>query len=363
MIARSKVLVVDDDPASLKIAHAALVAEYDVVTVPTAEKLNRMLEIGVPDLILLDILLKDGDGRDIISMLKVLDRTKDVPVIFLTSQSSAEDEIKGLALGAVDYIAKPVNPELLRRRVEIHTQLVRQRRELAFINAHLQRLVSERMQSVLRLQKGLLKTVGDLVEFRDDVTGQHTARTERMFGLILESVHGIRMYSEETVNWEIDLMVESSQLHDVGKIAIPDAVLLKPAKLTAEEFAIMKMHAKFGEEIIERIQENAGEQNAFLEYAKILAGSHHERWDGSGYPRGLKENDIPLAGRLMAFADVYDALVSSRPYKPPFPHEKAVQIISGQFGSQFDPNLADAFLSSAERFINESGNGGGTAEG
>jgi putative two-component system response regulator len=212
-------------------------------------------------------------------------------------------------------------------------------------------MVEEKMQSVLDLQNALLKTMAELVECRDDITGGHIERTQRGIKILLEEIEKNGVYREETKGWDVDLLLQSSQLHDVGKISIDDVILKKPGKLTEQEYDIMKKHAYFGGQIIKKI-ETLTKESDFLQYAKIFAVSHHEKWDGTGYPCGLKENEIPLLGRIMAIADVYDALTSVRPYKEALSHEEAVRIITEGSGTQFDPVLVDTFIRAAERFKN-----------
>jgi putative two-component system response regulator len=345
---RKKILLVDDSSVNLKIARNILMGLYDVFTVPSAEKMYRFLENVLPDMILLDVLMPDIDGYEAIRHIKADPRTRDIPVIFLTSKSGDGSELEGLSLGAVDYVLKPFTPQLLLKRVEIHMCLESQREELKFINANLERLVEAKTSSIMALQNTILTTVSHLVENRDDVTGKHVERVAQFLRLFVEEMLGRDVYTEAQ-DWDLELLLQSSQLHDVGKISIHDHILLKPDKLTPEEFEIMKQHAKFGEAIIDKIQQNASE-SAFLTHAKIMAGTHHEKWNGSGYPRGLAGQDIPLQGRLMAFVDVYDALTSERPYKKAFPHEQAVDIIVQDCGTHFDPNLAEIFQTAAWRF-------------
>jgi putative two-component system response regulator len=210
-------------------------------------------------------------------------------------------------------------------------------------------MVQDKTQDLRILQESLLMAISNLVEFRDDITGGHIARTEEMLRVVLETAIERGIYADEIATWDIELILRSSLLHDVGKINIPDAVLLKPGKLDFSEFEIMKTHAEKGGEIIEKLQRDCGD-SWFLSKAKILAETHHERWDGTGYPKGLSGSDIPLPGRLMAFADVYDALISKRPYKEPFTHEEALDIIAECYDSQFDPALREVFFTAADRF-------------
>ncbi|MDR3288464.1 MAG: response regulator [Peptococcaceae bacterium] len=347
---KPQILVVDDDPVSLKVVRNALMAKWDVVTIPDAEKMFAFMNFrGTPDLILLDVLMNDENGYDVILRLKDHDATRDIPVIFLTSRSTVEDEMKGFLSGAVDYISKPFIPQLLMKRIELHLQLARQSKELSYFNSNLQQMVDTRTNTVLKLQKAILNSIGDMVEFRDDATGGHIMRTEGFLRLLVEEILDQGIYRDATCLWDVDLLVQSSQLHDVGKIAIPDKVLLKQGKLTNDEFAVMKTHVKQGERILDKIQKECGD-SMFLTYARIMASTHHEKWDGSGYPYGLAGKAIPLEGRLMAFADVYDALLSRRPYKEPFLSSDARRIVIEASGSHFDPALLPVFAAAECRF-------------
>jgi putative two-component system response regulator len=346
---RKKVVLVDDNPINLKLARNALMAKYDVFTVPSAEKLFQLLDHTLPDLILLDVMMPEINGYEAIKALKNYPRTADIPVLFLTSKTEASYELTGLSLGAVDYITTPFSPQLLLKRVDVHILVESQKKELQNINENLQHLVDQKTEAVLELQAAVLKTMANLVECRDDVTGGHVERTERFLYLLVEEMLRQGVYQEELKSWDIKLFLQSAQLHDVGKIAIRDHILMKPAPLTKEEFEEMKKHTTFGEMVIEKIQRNA-RKSVFLTHAKIMAGTHHEKWDGTGYPRGIGGADIPLQGRLMALVDVYDALISERPYKKAFSPEQAVQIITEGSGVQFDPALIPPFIAAAARF-------------
>jgi len=341
------IILVDDNLANLKIGNNLLEEKYTVATAPSAAKMFNLLKNNTPAIILLDIDMPEMNGYEAIKLLKSKPETKNIPVIFLTAKSESEDELEGLSLGAIDYITKPFNPALLLKRIEIHLLVEGQRKELQYFNENLQKMVEEKTESILDMQNALLKTMAELVECRDDITGGHIERTQRGIKILLEEIKKNGVYQEETKGWDVNLLLQSSQLHDVGKISISDNILKKPGKLTDEEFNEMKKHASFGEEIIEKI-ETLTKESEFLNYAKIFAASHHEKWDGSGYPRGLKGNSIPLLGRIMAIADVYDALTSVRPYKKAFSHEEAVRIITEAGGTQFDPRLVEVFISAAE---------------
>jgi putative two-component system response regulator len=345
------VILVDDNLANLKIGNNFLEEKYTVATAPSAAKMFSLLKNNVPAIILLDIDMPEMNGYEAIKILKSNPETKDIPVIFLTAKNEAENELEGLSLGAIDYITKPFNPALLLKRIEVHLLLESQRKELQYFNENLQKMVEEKTQGILDMQNALLKTIAELVEYRDDITGGHIERTQRGIKILLEEINKNGVYREERKGWDVNLLFQSSQLHDVGKISIDDNILKKPGKLTEEEFNEMKKHASFGEQIIEKI-ETLTKESDFLNYAKIFAASHHEKWDGSGYPRGLKGNEIPLLGRIMAIADVYDALTSVRPYKKAFSHEEAVRIITEGRGTQFDPVLVEVFTRVEEQFKN-----------
>ena len=346
---RKKVILVDDNPINLKLARNTLMDKYDVFTVPSAEKLFQLLDKAIPDIILLDVMMPEMSGYDAIKILKNDPRTSEIPVIFLTSKSDINSELEGFIQGAVDYVSKPFSPQLLLKRVDVHMLVESQKKELKHINENLQQIVEEKTEEVLELQNAVLKTMSNLVEYRDDITGGHVERTERFLRILIEEMVKQKVYIEILDTWDLKLFLQSAQLHDVGKIAIRDNILMKPATLTKEEFDEMKKHTTFGETVIEKIQESSRE-SVFLTHAKIMAGTHHEKWDGSGYPRGMSGMTIPLQGRLMAIADVYDALISERPYKKAFSAEKAISIIKEGSGAQFDPALIEVFASAAHRF-------------
>jgi len=346
---RKKVILVDDNPINLKLARNTLMSKYDVFTVPSAEKLFSLLEKTLPDIILLDVMMPEMSGYDAIKVLKGDERTADIPVIFLTSKSDTNSELEGFVQGAVDYVSKPFSPQLLLKRVDVHVLVESQKKELEHINKNLQQLVEEKTAEIVELQNAVLKTMSNLVEYRDDVTGGHVERSQHLLKLLTDEMLNQKVYDEELASWDIKLFLQSAQLHDVGKIAIRDNILMKPAALTIEEFDEMKKHTSFGEKVIEKIQESARE-SVFLTHAKIMAGTHHERWDGSGYPRGIAGANIPLQGRLMALVDVYDALVSERPYKKAFTQDQALQIIKQGSGAQFDPALVDIFATAVRNF-------------
>jgi len=355
---RKTVFLVDDDLTNLTVGISALEELYDVLTLSSGELLLKMLGKSLPDLILLDVNMPGMNGYETIKRIKGNPATAAIPVIFLTAKSDGGSELEGLSLGAVDYIVKPFSAALLLKRIEIHLlledqtrELMAQKAELVRFNNNLQEMVDAKVKTVVELQDTLLMAMAELVECRDDVTGRHIERARGYLAVLIEAMKKQGLFIEEVSTWNIKLVLQSAQLHDVGKIAVKDGVLNKLGKLSNDEFEDIKRHAAFGGALIEKIIRNTNER-AFLEYAKIFALTHHERWDGSGYPNGLKGEEIPLLGRIMAIADVYDALRSARPYKDPYSHEEAVKIIWEGRGRHFDPRLVDLFVSVSDEFAN-----------
>ncbi|MCL1828485.1 MAG: HD domain-containing protein [Oscillospiraceae bacterium] len=346
---RETVIMVDDDIVNLTVGKNALSQKYNIFTAPSGEKLFMILERVTPALILLDVAMPVMDGYEVIKKLKANAQTAHIPVIFLTARIDPESEVEGLNLGAVDYITKPFSRELLIKRIDLHIQFEKQKIELLSYSRNLEGEVDHKTKTVLELQNAILKTVAELVECRDSITGGHIERTQHYLSLLVDFLLEHGSYSDMISSWDINLFIMSSQLHDVGKISIKDDILMKPGKLTDEEFNEMKNHTLYGVDIIRRIEENTTE-NEFLQYAEVLTGTHHEKWDGTGYPSGLKGDEIPLQGRLMAIVDVYDALTNDRPYKKAFSHEEAIKIIKEGEGTHFDPLICDVFLTHEEEF-------------
>ncbi|MDR0882221.1 MAG: response regulator [Candidatus Adiutrix sp.] len=331
------IFVVDDNDTNLVVARQALEGEYKTLTIPSAAKMFKLLEKIRPDLILLDIDMPEMDGFAAITELKKSDKFKDIPVIFLTASFDAALEIKGFELGAIDYVNKPFSAPVLRKRLET--------------NIGIDALIKERTAEVESLRNGIISVLADMVEGRDLVTGGHIRRTQTYLKILLEAITQNNVYSELTRSWNLRIALPSAQLHDIGKITISDTILNKPGKLSDEEFEIIKTHSIEGEKLIDKIKSEVGQSaDDFLRHSRLFAGTHHEKWNGGGYPRGLSGEDIPLEGRIMAVADVYDALTSERPYKQAFPHEEAVEIIKNDSGEVFDPLLAEVFLEVEDEF-------------
>jgi len=346
---RKTIFLVDDDMTNLAVGKKALAGTYNVFTLNSAAVMFEMLESLTPDLILLDVNMPELDGYEALKQLRANERLAHIPVIFLTALSNAEKELQGLSLGAIDYIRKPFSIPLLLKRIEMHLLVLEQKHalqdqktELLFFNNNLTQIISEKTKAVVDLKNAILSTMAELVEYRDVITGVHIVRTQRYIKVLLDAMKNNGVYTDELSKLDEELILQSCQLHDVGKIAIRDSILLKPNDLTPDEYNEIKAHTTFGEKIIMKLKGKT-EDSDFVEYARIFAITHHERWDGKGYPHGLKGEEIPLLGRIMAIADVYDALVTGRPYKEGFPHEKAANIMLESRGSHFDPALADLF--------------------
>ena len=353
---RHKIVLVDDNMANLTMGRNMLKTFYEVYPAPSAAKFFEILENVIPDLVLLDIEMPDMNGYEAIKKMKADSRFTDIPVIFLTAKSDESSELEGFNLGAVDYISKPFSGPLLLKRIANQLLIVQQKKDLLASQTalkdyadNLEIKVRDKTRTVIDLQNAILSTVADLVEFRDKSTGGHIFRTQLYLKALAEELILEGTYADEVKKWDMDFFLPSAQLHDVGKIAITDLILNKPGKLTPEEFEIMKTHVTVGVDAIEKIMQNTDE-HAFLNHALLIAGTHHEKWDGSGYPVGLNGLNIPLEGRLMAIADVYDALIAIRPYKKAFTHEEAYKIIEDGAGTHFDPVLVNVFLRVEEEF-------------
>jgi putative two-component system response regulator len=347
---RKKVIMVDDNIINLTLGKSILSHHYDIYTAPSGEKLFKLLEAVKPDILLLDIEMPDMNGYEVIKRLKAFRETAHIPVVFLTIRNDNNSELEGLNLGAVDYITKPFSPALLLKRIEMHLLLESQKNTLKIYNKELETLVLKKTETILGMQNSMFNTVVDLIEFRDASNKGHLQRTYQYLTLLVRAMQESGIYHEEIAAWnDVETVLKSSQLHDIGKISISTDILLKAGKLTEAEFEEMKKHTVYGVEIIGKLEEDAPGYE-FFKYAKLFAGTHHERWDGKGYPYGLQGEAIPVQGRLMAIADVYDALVSKRLYNAMQSHQEVVRCIKEGRGTQFDPELTDLFLTIADGF-------------
>jgi len=351
---RPCIFLVDDNIVNLNMGKNALQSDYTVITIPSGEKLFSSLKQLKPDLILLDVDMPGISGYDAIKGLKMNPETANIPVIFLTAKNANEDELVGLSLGAVDYITKPFSQPILLKRVELHLLLQAQKETLREYSGNLLEIVNERADDISNLQNAIIMWAAEVIEFRDTETGHHVERVQKYLEVLLDAMLKTDKYSFEVSSWDNDAFLKSALLHDVGKIKIRDDVLLKTSRLSDDELLNMKLHSLYGKTLIENLQNKVPNQT-FLEYAKILAYRHHEKWDGTGYPDGLKGEEIPLQARMMSITDVYDALVSVRPYKKAFSHEEAIQIIKEGRGTQFDPDLATLFIGLSDEIKKISG--------
>ncbi|MGE4559227.1 MAG: two-component system response regulator [Desulfobulbus sp.] len=338
------VFIVDDVPENIQIAMSHLrELNCDFAYATSGEQALERIRATHPDLILMDVMMPGMSGFQAVEQLNQDKETRSIPVIFLTARAESEDVVHGFNLGGVDYITKPFKGVELRSRVRNHL-------ELHAYRSNLERLVEERSQEAELLKDVIIEAMGELAEYRDPETGSHIHRTRAYVQLLAEILVRHGHFLDILTPDYIILLWKSAPLHDIGKVAIRDSILLKPGKLTPEEFEEMKMHTLFGEEVIANLEQMAGQPTSFLSCAKEIAGSHHEKYDGSGYPRGLTAENIPLAGRIMAIADVYDALISKRVYKNSMSHQEAMQIMIEGKGSHFDPLLIEAFLDAESSF-------------
>ena len=342
---KSTILVVDDTPENISTMSALLKNIYRIKAATSgAAALELARSDDGPDLILLDVVMPGMDGHDVCRRLKEDPRTADIPVIFLTAKANVEDEQKGLELGAVDYITKPVSPPIVRARLKTHLQLKNARDFLVDKSAYLESEVERRTREVHAIQDVTMVAMGSLAETRDNETGNHIRRTQHYVRALAHRMKDMPRFTEFLVPETVDLLGKSAPLHDIGKVGIHDTILLKPGKLTEEEFRVMKTHTTIGRDAILAAERRLVATTSFLRRARETACFHHEKWDGSGYPSGLAGDDIPVCARIMAVADVYDALISKRVYKEALSPEKAASIIRDGSGTHFDPDAVSAFL-------------------
>ncbi len=346
------VLVVDDAPENAQLLGAVLGKHHRVLSATSGA---RALELAAgqprPDLILLDIEMPGLDGYAVLDRLRADARTRDIPVIFVTAMDTETDELRGLERGAVDYVTKPIRPGIVVARVRTHLALRQARDDLQNQNALLEAEVARRMAENVLIQDASIRSLGRLAEVRDPETGNHLLRTQSYVRLLGEHLRALPRFARALTSDTIDVIVKSAPLHDIGKVGIPDHILLKPGRLTSDEWTVMQTHAKLGAEAIEIAKRDEAHPLAFLSVAKEIAHWHHEKWDGSGYPDRLAGDAIPVSARLMALADVFDALLSRRPYKEPMAAERAIEIIVEGRGTHFDPDVVDAFLAQRQTFV------------
>jgi len=345
------ILVIDDSVEDLDALAALLQPSYRVLVARSGEAGLQIAERSPePDLILLDVLMPGMDGYDVLAHLRQKSSSQS-PVIFLTALGEPDDEERGLEAGAADYVSKPIKPAVLLARVRNQIEIKHARDWLKDQNAALELEVSHRMTENDLTQLVSIRALAHLAEMRDTETGNHILRTQHYVQLLANLLREHPRFSKILTNRYIDLLTHSAPLHDIGKVGIPDQILLKPGKLTDDEWVVMKAHAKLGSDAIERAERDIAQPVEFLSLAKEIAHWHHEKWDGRGYPDGLAGEAIPLSARLMAVADVFDALISRRVYKDRLPLDEARRIIAEGRGTHFDPELVDVFLANFQDFV------------
>ena len=339
------VLIVDDTPDNLALLRDLLRDAYAVRVANSGEKaLQIAASAAPPDLILLDIMMPGLDGYEVCRRLKGDPRTRDIPVIFLTAKAEPEDERRGLELGAVDYITKPISPAIVLARVKNYLALKLMADFLRDNNEFLTAEVARRTREVTAIQDVTILAMASLAETRDTETGNHIRRTQFYVKALAEKLRHHARFLAFATDENINLLFKSAPLHDIGKVGIPDRILLKPGRFEPAEFEIMKTHTTLGRDAIAHAERALGTEVSFLAFAKAIAYSHQEKWDGSGYPQGLAGDAIPIVARLMAVADVYDALISRRVYKAGISHEAAMTIMRAGRGSHFDADILDALI-------------------
>jgi len=349
---RPTVLVVDDTPANLTLMAQVLNRGCRVQMAVSGAKALELVRRGVPDLVVLDVMMPELDGYEVCRRLKADPATRDVPVIFLTALARPEDETAAFDAGGADFVTKPFNPATLLARVKTQLALKAAQDRLRHHNAELSGELARRRREVEALRDTTLAVMVGMAESRDADTGNHIVRTQEYVRTLAQWLAAQPDAPPGLDDDAIEQLAKAAPLHDIGKVAIPDAILLKPGRLDGDEWTVMKTHAEAGAALLQRAIDRLGDDaGLLLHYGKQIARHHHERWDGTGYPDGLAGDAIPLAARLMAVADVYDALISRRPYKAPMHHDAALAHIRAGAGSHFDPRIVDALAACEARFI------------
>ncbi|MFO7818992.1 MAG: response regulator [Halanaerobacter sp.] len=347
------IMVVEDEKANIDILLEAFKDDYQVMVALNGEEALKAVASNRPDLILLDIMLPKMNGYEVCKKLKNDPKTAEIPIIFATTMDQDTNERKGLELGAIDYITKPFNIPVVKARVKNHLELKKAKEALNHQNEILEKKVKERTKKIEETQEVTIQSLASLAEMRDDETGKHIIRTKKYVKLLAEYLQDNPRFSDYLTDKRIDWVYKVAPLHDIGKVGIPDDILYKAGQLDEEEFDIIKRHPTYGKEAIKTAEKSLG-NNSFLKIAQEIVATHHEKWDGSGYPEGLKGEEIPIPGRLMALADVYDALVNKRVYKPAFSHRRAFKIITEGDGrtmpEHFDPDVLAAFIALEDEF-------------
>ena len=347
---KPSILIVDDAPANLSLMAGLLMAHYTVKALNAGSRVLALARQEAPDLILLDVMMPDMDGYEVCRQLKADPLTCQIPVIFVTSKTDAGSEQRGMAAGAVDYIMRPITPAILLSRVQAHVVNAGAAKTMRIDNQYLQLEVAQQTRQIASLQEVTILALASLAETRDADTGNHLKRTQQYVELLCNYLSLQPRFEPYLSAERIRLVAMCAPLHDIGKVGVPDRILLNPGHYKPEEFEIMKTHPQLGLDAIAKAQASVENQDELFEVAKEIVYSHHEKWDGSGYPQGLRGDAIPLPARVMALADVYDALICRRVYKPDMAHEQALQIIVEGRGKHFDPDVVDAFVALGDEF-------------
>ncbi|OOM77215.1 cyclic di-GMP phosphodiesterase response regulator RpfG [Clostridium puniceum] len=344
------IMIVDDTEMNIDILVEALQDEYELIVAINGLVAIELIEEQKPDLILLDIMMPEMNGYEVLKKFKENPVLNHIPVILLSAITDSDSKTKGFFLGAVDYVTKPFEIVEVKARVKTQLRLEEARLVLESQNSILEEKVKERTKLIERTNSATIYCLAALAETRDPETGQHIKRTQEYIRELALELQKNKEYESVLTDEYIELLYKSAPLHDIGKVGVKDEILLKPGKLTEEEFEEMKMHTIYGEESLMVGIKELGEES-FLTLAKEIALTHHEKWDGSGYPKGISKKEIPISGRLMALSDVYDALVNKRIYKGAFTHDEAKKIIMEGSGTHFDPDIVEAFIKKEANFI------------
>lgn len=333
---KQKILIIDDVKFNIIAANEVLGDTYEIIGASSGEEGLKILSNTLPDLILLDIIMPNMDGHEVLRQIKHTPRLRGIPVIFLTADTNPETEVEGFNEGCVDFITKPFIADVMKKRIETQIQLSAYQRNL-------EHLVNQKVYEMESMYDLMTVSFAALTEYRDGTTGGHLKNTAIYFKAFIEHLAQAPGYRDQLNPTIMSKAIRSAPLHDVGKIAIRDNVLQKPGSLTQTEFELMKLHTVIGSELFGFMSDRIPDKE-FADIAYSISRYHHEKWDGNGYPDGLKGTEIPLVARIMSIVDVYDALTSERPYKQPFSHEKAMSMIAEKAGSDFDPGLVNEFL-------------------
>jgi putative two-component system response regulator len=352
---KANILIVEDERINIRVLVEVLKSDYELSVAMSGKQALQQLEQNHQeiDLILLDVNMPEMSGMEVLNEMNGHPDWGEIPVIFVTAMNQEVDEASGLQSGAVDYITKPISAPIVKARIETQLTLRNAKKALAQQNKTLEKKVKERTEEIAYTQEVIINALTSLAETRDKETGSHIIRTQYYVKILAELIRKLPEYCDEIDDDKvIDALFKTAPLHDVGKVGIPDHVLLKPGKLDADEWDIMKTHAQLGADALKQASERSNGRAAdFLKYAEEIALGHHEKWDGSGYPQGLSGEEIPISARLMAIADVYDALLSKRCYKEAFSHEKALSIMAEGKGQHFDPVMLQVFLDNEPEFF------------